>query len=361
MAYLPKNREDKVKALFDEGTRIKLVPLGSPSITSIKKVPRKLSMSTLGGKYYITLGLKELKYAIAEIKPDLIHAHYLPDYGWLASQTGFRPQILHAWGFTILFKGQDSDKALSSQMFENADMVFAGDETAKQRLVEYGCPPDKIFIQAWGVDIDRFLPSARSLELRERLFGNIDCQIVTLVRHLVDICDIETLIKAIPQISEEVKDARFLIIGDGPEKANLQNLTTNLEIEERIIFTGNVPNEELHKYLASSDLYVDTPHPAKAGGGIGVALMEAMSSGLPCIVAKRPGVEAGVITDFNGQLFEGGNPNNLAKKVVALLSDMKIMNTYGENSRKLALEIGDFSKNMEVVMNIYEKLIRNNE
>ncbi len=357
VAYLPKNSEDEVKDLFGKGMNINLVPLGNPSVTTLKKVPRKLSMSAFGGKHYITLGLKELKTAINEIKPDLIHAHYLPDYGWLASQTDFHPLVLHAWGFTILFKGRDKDNKLSSQMFSKADLVFAGDDTAKDRLVEYGCPPEKIFLQAWGVETTRFTPNASSSELKTSLFGNGDLRVVTLVRHLVDICNIDTLVRAIPDIVNEFDDVRFMIIGDGPEKKDLEKLAKDLKIDNKIVFTGNIANADLHKYLASSDLYVDTPHPTKGGGGIGVALMEAMSSGLPCVVAKRPGAEAGVRPGFNGQFFKGGDPKDLAQKTIALLNDMDKMKTYGDNSRKLALEIGDFTKNMDIVVTLYEKLI----
>ncbi len=89
--------------------------------------------------------------------------------------------------------------------------------------------------------------------------------------------------------------------------------------------------------------------------------MEAMSTGLPCIVAKRPGVEAGVRTDFNGQLFEGGNSKDLAKKAITLLGNWNNMKTYGENSRKLALEIGDFEKNMKDIVAIYNKLATDNK
>ncbi len=360
LAYLPKNSIDEVKKLF-ENDKINLVPLGSPTITNVKRIPRKVSMSAFGGKHYMTLGLKELKVAIAEIKPDLIHAHYLPDYGWLASQTGFRPLFLSAWGFTLAYKGGGEDKKYTKQMFASADTVFAGDESAKARLVEYGCDPEKIFIQPWGVDTARFSPDVKVPELKIHLFGNQNYRVVTLVRHLVDICDISTLVEAIPLISRDITDARFLIVGDGPEKANLEKLSKRLDVADKIVFTGNVPNDELHKYLAASDLYVDTPHPTKAGGGIGVALMEAMSSGLPCLVAERPGAEYGVRTGLNGEIFVGGDSDDLARKAIEILKDNRKMELYGKNSRELALEIGDFAKNMRDILRLYEKYLNTTE
>jgi L-malate glycosyltransferase len=359
IAYLPRNSQDDVKKLFASSERINLVPLGSPFMTGLKRIPRAASMKAFGGKYYVTLGLKELKRAIERIKPDIMHAHYLPDYGWLASQTGFRPLALSAWGQNITFIEREKRGPLSKRMFEAADLVFAGELLAKERLVEFGCPPEVVHIQAWGIDTERFTSEARSEELRNLILGGKKGLIVTFVCSLHKDWEIPTLIRAAPIVLSEMPNVTFQIIGDGPERNTLEKLIFKLGVSEKVKLAGRIDSEDINRYLASSDLYVDTYFTDKAGGGIGVAVMEALSTGLPVVAGRRPGVEAGVKDRFNGYLFEGGSPEDMAKKMLSLLNDEEKRKAFGQKSREIAIQIGDWKKNMAEVEVLYRNAINN--
>ncbi len=359
VAYLPRNSEERVRKLFGPSERINLVPLGSPFMTNLKRIPREISMKTFGGKYYMTLGLKELENAIDRIKPDIVHAHYLPDYGWLASQAGFRPLVLHMWGCTILFKGRDKNKKLAAQMFAAADAVFAGDEPAKDRLVEFGCAPEKVIIQAWGVDTGRFTPAARSDALRSTLLDTPAQCLITIAYALEDFYHVETLVEAAQLLVRKKVDTKILIIGDGAERKRLEGLASSLDVTGYVKFLGWVEHEKIHEYIASSDIYVDTFFTDKAGGGIGVAMMEAMSSGVPVIGAGVRGKHAGIIDGENGLFFKGGNPEDLASKLLLLINSPEKRKSFGEKGRRRALAIGDWHKNMAVAEAKYIELAGN--
>lgn len=357
VAYLPRNSEEEVRKLFGTTESVHLVPLGIPSITNLKRIPREFTRKAFSGKYYMTLGLKELKAAIGKIKPDVMHAHYLPDYGWLASQTGFRPLVLHMWGHTILFRGRDKNKDLSRRMFAAADAVYAGDEPAKDRLVEFGCASDKVILQVWGVDTGRFAPPARSDELRHTLADNPDQCLITLAYSLEDFYHVETLVEAAKFLKDKKSNAKIIIIGDGSERKRLEGISSSLAVTDFVKFMGRIPHEKMPEYIASSDIYVDTFFSDKAGGGVGVAMMEAMSSGIPVVGACVRGKHAGIIDGQNGYLFQGGNPEALAGKLRELIDNPEKRKKFGIKSREIALAIGDWNKNMQDVERKYLELI----
>jgi len=356
VAYLPRNQEAEVRKLFPEAEKINIVPLGSPFRTKLKRVPREISRKAFGGRFYMTLGLKELKRAIARIKPDIMHAHYLPDYGWLASQTGFRPLVLHMWGSTILFRGKDKNKGLARRMFGTADMVMAGDEPAKNRLVEFGCPPEKVMVQAWGVDTGKFRPQARSEALRKDLLDNpAQCMIVTAYA-LEDFYHVETAVEAAKLLMQKKANAKIIIIGDGRERKKLESLSSSLKVNGYVKFLGWIDHRKMHEYIASADIYVDTFYSDKAGGGIGVAMMEAMSSGVCVVGAGVSGQHAGIVPGTNGLFFRGGDPKDLGMKLLRLVEDPEKRREFGRKSRERALAIGDWNRNMADIERKYIEL-----
>lgn len=359
LAYKPKNSMKEVKSIYfkNDSYDIQLLPLYDPMYDCITKWPRYILKKMSYKAAFNEMGLNSLKKYLKEIKPDLLHAHYLPEYGRMASLTGYHPLVLSAWGQNITYIEGENRGPLSKRMFEAADLVFAGEPLAKERLVEFGCPFEIVYVQAWGTDIDNFTPDARSEEFRRQLFGGKEGLIVTFVCSLEEVWKVATLIEAAPLVLSEINNVKFLIIGDGSERGHLEQLIEKHGISDQVKLLGRIEIKEMNTYLASSDLYVDTYYTDKAGGGIGVAVMEAMSSGLPVVAGRRPGVEAGVRDGHNGYLFEGGNPEDMARKMLLLLCDENKRRTFGKKSREIATQIGNWKKNMADVERIYSDLI----
>jgi len=325
-----------------------------------RRIPSKIisSMIVLFIKhYYIRTHFRQI---ISEIEPDIVHAHILTNYGFLASQLHFHPFIASSWGtdISIVKRGSKDEKELK-EVFLNADWVYTGDDTGKRRLIELGCDSKKVLINIWGVDTKRFNPSARSKKLRNEILGNKHKRIVTITSALKRRYNIETLIRAAPLVLAKRSKCKFMIIGEGPLRDELEELSIELGVIEKIIFKGRIPHEDIHSYIASSDIYINTFYTDKGGGGIGVATMEGMSSGLPIVAAKRPGIEIGVNEGMNGLLFKGGNPKALAKKIITLLENDDMRKELGRNSRKKALEIGDWENNMAEINLLYNQLNTN--
>lgn len=326
----------------------------------IKKLIR-YSLAGVAGLISTFIKARNLRKMVKKINPDIMHALSVNYYGCFAALSGFHPFVVTPYGSDISWYPEQSKMAKRKIKFvlKNADIVHVGDEPAKSRVIELGCRQDKIFIQPIGVNTKEFLPTKKSLELKE-LLGLANSPVVISILHLVYFYDeVESLIFSMPKILEKFPEAKFIIGGgDGEQKDELMRLAEQLKVSKAVRFVGYIPHEKLPTYLASSDIYVDTyyyKYP-KAGGGIGVGLMEAMSCGLAPVVSRKP-FDFVIRDGVNGLHFQGGNAGELAEKIISLLENEDKRKEFGRKNRDIALKIGDWNKNNEIFeREVYLKL-----
>ena len=142
----------------------------------------------------------------------------------------------------------------------------------------------------------------------------------------------------------------LIILGSGPLEKVLKIKTQNLKLEERVLFLGNIPNEEVPKYLSIADLFVRP----SLSEGLGSAFLEAMAAGVPII-----GTPVGGIPDFlkdgqTGLFCQVKNPKSIAEKINLLLSDENLRQKLIFNGKKMIEEKYDWniiSKKMENIFN----------
>lgn len=280
-------------------------------------------------------------------KIDVLHGHYIGGHGAAAALTGFHPLFVSAWGSDILRNPEESIifKILVKFVLKRADIVHTGDEFGKERLIELGCDEQKIFVQAWGVNLDLYSKKLDSSKTNKN--------VVLSANPWFPDRNVDTLIKAIPYVIKEIKDVKFVLLGGGPLEQELKNLAKGLNVEKYIDFVGRVQYDEMPKYITNSDLLVDTADCGKnAGAGIGVTNMEAMACGVPILLSereylKRAGKSLADEYWYCSLVYELENPKDLGEKIVTLLKDEKIRKEIGKKEIKIAKEIGDWNKNME--------------
>ena len=317
---------------------------------------------------YATFPLRvwKIRKTVKEINPDVLHAHYITNYGICAALSGFHPLILSAWGSDIT---TDTERSRVLRFFvklalKKADLVHIGDEVGRRRLMELGCDSGKIFVQNWGVDTNRFSPKARSQSLRRSLEID-DVYSVLCARYWKPTYRVDVFIKAVPLVLKKMKNVKFVMLGGGPLEPKLKELAGKLGVYENIVFVGRVPEEEMPKYLASVDVYVDTASEYRFGvsgdvtvargeSGYGQTTRQVMACGTPYVLSDMLGVRSG--DWFQGLMYKQLDHRDLAEKIVQLLKDEKLRREVGEKSRKTALEIFDLEKTMKPVKTIYRKL-----
>ncbi len=162
----------------------------------------------------------------------------------------------------------------------------------RQRLISlWSYPPDKVHVQYHGVDLVQFSPSleVRS-QMRQKLgIKEADPVIIVTARLSQEKC-IHRVIEAFDLLSREHKDLRVLIAGSGPLEDKLKEQARAIPVTDRIVFLGHV--SDVPQYLKMGDIYVLSSD----NEGLSLALLEAMSSGLLCVVTDCTGTGE-VITD----------------------------------------------------------------
>jgi glycosyltransferase involved in cell wall biosynthesis len=120
-----------------------------------------------------------------------------------------------------------------------------------------------------------------------------------------------------------------LIIGDGPEKENLEAQAANLDIAEKVHFAGMVEYSNIPAYLVASDIFV-TPSITET---FGLSTVEAMAAGLPALGVDAPGT-ADIIDDGTTGFISSNDAAVFTAKLIRLSTDDELRKKMGQQARK---------------------------
>ncbi|HUF74857.1 MAG TPA: glycosyltransferase family 4 protein [Longimicrobiales bacterium] len=173
---------------------------------------------------------------------------------------------------------------------------------------------------------------------------------VVVPRRLFAKNGVEHLVRALPQIAAEV-DVEALVIGEGPERAALERLASELGVAERTLFLGARPNRDMPALLSAAELAV-IPSLVEATS---VAALEAMACELP-VAASRVGGLPEIVDDEVGGLFEPGDPAALARVVIGLLRSGRLREM-GQRARERVVERWSNERLVDRHVAIYEEVL----
>lgn len=150
---------------------------------------------------------------------------------------------------------------------------------------------------------------------------------IVTARRLIYNKGIDILIKAFETVHKEFPDISLYIIGDGPEKENLINLSKNMNLTNCIHFTGTLSLEELFAYMKGAILHVC---PSRAEGG-GIVNVEASACGCIPIGSNVDGIPEYIQDKISGLLFKSENYDDLAEKILEVIKNTERKNLMQQN------------------------------
>ncbi|MGA9097612.1 MAG: glycosyltransferase [Methanotrichaceae archaeon] len=303
--------------------------------------------------------LPQVKSIIKKVAPDILHSHFVLDYGSYGAMSGFHPFVISAWGSDVLEvpKRSKSLRALTRYALNGADLITCDGDNSKEAMIHLGIPDGKIKIISHGIDTNRFYPGTRNENIRVEL-GLSGHPSAISIRHLRPVYDVGSFIRSMPLVLKEIPDAKFIIVGDGSDKEFLIKLAGSLGILNSVIFTGVINHEELPSYIASSDVYVST---SISDGGIAVSTLEAMASGLAPVVTDVGDNRKWIKDGENGFVVPIGDSKMLAERIIYLLQNKDVLRRFGAANRSIVEERADYYKEMEKMGRIYEDLVGGNQ
>jgi glycosyltransferase involved in cell wall biosynthesis len=215
--------------------------------------------------------------------------------------------------------------------FNQAGAITTNSEDMRLAAVHLGADAQKIRLIIYGVDPVEMAPDpSRRAALRARLGLHEDTLVVLACGRLVPKKGFDVLLKAVPAIDPS---AHIVIVGNGEQRETLASLAVALRVTERVHFVGNVLRTDLASYFNMADIFA-MPSMCPPPDGVNVAVVEAMSCGLP-VVASTVGGNPLVVTDGdNGFLVGVGQAGELAAAINRLLANPAQRQAMGQRSRE---------------------------
>lgn len=174
---------------------------------------------------------------------------------------------------------------------------------------------------------------------------------IVAARHLIYNKGIDILIKAFETVHKEFPDISLYIIGDGPEKENLINLSKNMGLTSCIHFTGTLSLEELFAYMKGAILHVC---PSRAEGG-GIVNVEASACGCIPIGSNVDGIPEYIQDKISGLLFKSENYDDLAEKILEVIKNTERKNLMQQNGYLFAKTF-DIEVKAQEYLSVYKNI-----
>jgi glycosyltransferase involved in cell wall biosynthesis len=248
-----------------------------------------------------------------------------------------------------------SPSSFSLARYRAAARIIAVSHFVGKSVAQSGLPPSSIEVIYDGVEI----PAAISRVDRERARGRfaIPQESVCLanVAAFVPEKGQALLISALADLRAQFPHCFLLLPGEGPERANLQDLVWRLRLEGIVKFAGFMPDVE--SVFAAADLFVFPSHEEPLGS----SLLSAMAHGLPVVAFARGGIPEVVEHGGNGLLVKDLAHGALAKAIAGLLSNPAEATRLGKAARETISSRFSADRMVDATLRLYEDIVRERE
>ena len=202
---------------------------------------------------------------------------------------------------------------------------IVGSPSTHREMINAGFPADRTHLIHYGVAHESFrvlgIPKSRS-------------PLIGMVGRLKRYKSVDHLLEAFVIVRQELPEVRLIIVGDGDDKERLMETARRLGIADAATFAGFVSEEEKVRYLNEMHVAVNT----SAKEGWGLTVIEANACGTPTVSSNVQGLRDAVVEGETGLLYEYGNREQLAEKLLLVLRDERLRQRLAGNALKRSKE-----------------------
>lgn len=303
----------------------------------------------------------DVRRLIQEIKPDLIHAGPIQNCAFLAALSGFRPILAMSWGYDLVM---DAEKSAWMRWVTGYTLkcsaFFASDaNVSRDKAIDFGIDPERTVVFPWGTDIEHFRPKTEDRGMKtsgaNRKLSTENPKSITLFcsRTWEPIYGVDILAKAFVKVAALDPDVNLILLGGGSQAAKIRQILMKGNVLERVHFGGHVAQADLPRWYHMADLYISPSHV----DGSSVTLMEALASGLPCLVSDIAGNREWIEDGINGWLFRDGDVDDLAEKILNAIKNRQSFEMISRAARRTAEQKADWNKNFGKLLEAYDKTV----
>jgi glycosyltransferase involved in cell wall biosynthesis len=306
--------------------------------------------------------LQKLTEIFREQRPDLVHTHSgkAGILGRLAARRARVPIIVHTihgpsfgsfqGGFANgIFRAVERYAARCTTHF-----VSVAEAMTRQYLdAGIGRAGQFTCIRS-GFDLGLFLKVKRDPALRAKLGLTPHDVVVGMIGRLAPLKGHDELLAVSPMLVQKSAKMKFLLLGDGPLRARLEQQAKALSLEKHFVFTGLVPPQEVPHFLGAMDLVV---HLSRREG-LARALPQALVAGLPVMAYDLDGAGEVCLHERTGFLLPPGDRKQLTNRLLQLANDPGLRARFGQEGREFVQAKFSVERMVEELYELYRRLAK---
>ncbi len=298
----------------------------------------------------------ETRAHLMALKPDIVHAHYVTSYGYLAARCRLGPLFITAWGSDLLVSPQHNPmvRTLTGWILRQAD-VITGDSQDLLEAAQAYSPKAALHLVHWGVDLQRFRPVPWTDKPQDGFH-------IASLRAWEPNYNIGCIIDAVAalRLSCPSANAQLHLMGGGSLTPVLKAQVADLRLTSCVHFHGRLNDAQMQAVLSRCHTSVSVP----CSDATSVSVLESMACGLSVIATNLPANRywltlahepeaASCLIDTQGW----PQPQRLAQALQALFEQPHLTQRWGCCHRARIEQEGDRQVQMDVMLNLYEQSI----
>jgi PEP-CTERM/exosortase A-associated glycosyltransferase len=362
--HLTSPKQGETSASFEDvdGLRFYRTPLATGTLAKLPIGKELALMKQLEAR---------LEEVARELRPDIIHAHspvlnVLPAIK-VARKLGIPVvyEIRAFWEDAAVDHGTTTEgslryratRKLETRAIQQVDHVFTICEGLRADIVGRGIPASKVTVIPNAVDIDSFnLASPPDPELLKK-WGLTDKTVIGFIGSFYAYEGLDLLLDALPALIASQPDIRVLLVGGGPQEANLRQQADKLSLNDVVIFTGRVPHKDVNRYYDLINVLAYPRHPMRLTELVTpLKPLEAMAQGQLFVASDVGGHKELVEHNKTGILFKAGDGDSLTQALLNLLNDRQRWPELKANGRQFVENVRNWRNSVANYQVPYQRL-----
>jgi len=330
------------------------------------------SVPIIGQLQVVTTLRRRLAQLVRDHRPALLHVHS-PCLNGLAALPVARQfgvpviyEVRALWEDGAVESGacREGDlryrisRLLEKYVCRNVDHVVTICEGLRQELLTRGLDSARITVVPNAVDIERFDRTGTRATTDAARLGLTSGKTFGFVGTFFPFEGLDVLMRSVRAIRSRCPQARFVLVGDGPDGGRIRSMARELQIEDAIIFAGRVPHAEVERYYDLIDVLIYPRHSNRVTELVTpLKPLEAMAQGKLVIASDVGGHLEMVTPGQNGMLFKSGDPDSLAAACLKLLDRPQDWHALRQNARGYVRAVRSWERNAQIYGQLYRGLL----
>lgn len=301
--------------------------------------------------YHIEPFLKE--------KFDILHAHFGLNgvLGQKLIDCGINSKLITSFhGIDMYTHVYEFGNDIYTDLFQKGSLISANSNYSRNRLIDLGCNPVKLFVLPESLYITDFPFMEKKLNKPNQVVN-----FLTVARFVEKKGHIYAL-RAFLNVLRNKEAWHYYLIGDGPLRDEIEDFIINNNLQEHVTLVGSQPRDVVRQYFQKSHIFILPSVTAQNGDKEGQALVnqEAQAMGLPVISTIHNGIPEGVLDKQSGFLIPERDSNLLAERILWFLNNPESWRSFGKSGRNFVAAKYDTSKICQDLLIKYEEILNKN-